>query len=175
MASGLEHVIEGALHPLPDAVPMGPDDHTPSHRRVVGELRTQDQLVVPLAEVISARGQLLIVTHGMGLFVSTSTMPTHTGHQGYAWSPPAHQPRAHGSTRPLRWHPPRWWQDCRPFERTPAAFPYAAHAAQIRPRDRPRADALPCVTLPLDTAGSRAPARSILPRQAPAPASDHGP
>src|SRR5438093_435457 len=59
MTRRLEHVIEGALHSLPDTVAIGTNHHAAAHRRVVGELRAQDDLVVPGAEVLGASRQLL--------------------------------------------------------------------------------------------------------------------
>src|SRR2546422_11586684 len=35
VARRLEHVVQGALHQLPDAVAVGPDHHAAAHRRIV--------------------------------------------------------------------------------------------------------------------------------------------
>ena len=59
----LEHVVERALHPLPDAVAVRADDHAAAHGRVVGQLGAQDDFVVPGAEVRVAGRELLVVSH----------------------------------------------------------------------------------------------------------------
>ena len=59
----LEHVVERALHALPDAVAVRANDHAAAHGRVVGELGAEHDFVVPGAEVVRARGELLLVCH----------------------------------------------------------------------------------------------------------------
>src|SRR5256885_951207 len=54
MARRLDHVVERALHQLPDAVAVRPDDHAPAHRRIVGQLGLGNDVAVPLAEVLRA-------------------------------------------------------------------------------------------------------------------------
>src|SRR5690242_5810777 len=63
MAGLLEHVVERTLHPLPDPVAVRPYHHATAHRRVVGELRAQHNLVIPGAEIVGACRQLLLVCH----------------------------------------------------------------------------------------------------------------
>src|SRR6266487_539696 len=59
MARRLDHVVERALHQLPDAIAVRPDHHAPAHRGVIGELRLHDDIAVPLAEVLRAWGDSL--------------------------------------------------------------------------------------------------------------------
>src|SRR3989475_11169034 len=54
VAGGLEHGIQGALHQLPNAVAVGPDDHAATHRRIIRELRLHNDVAVPLAKVLGA-------------------------------------------------------------------------------------------------------------------------
>ncbi len=51
----LEHAVQGLLHVLPDAVAPGPDHHAPAHRRVLGQLRGPDDLLIPLRVVFRSR------------------------------------------------------------------------------------------------------------------------
>ena len=51
VAGRLEHVVERALHVLPDRVAPRLDDHAAAHRRVLGEVRAGDDLLVPLGVV----------------------------------------------------------------------------------------------------------------------------
>src|SRR5256886_6751313 len=67
MARRLEQVVERALHQLPNAVAVRPDHHATAHRRVIRQLRLDDHVVVPLAEVLRAWGDLL----GLGLHLNT--------------------------------------------------------------------------------------------------------
>src|ERR1051325_2464811 len=62
----LEHVVERALHPLPDAVAIGANDHAAAHRRVVGQLGAKNDFVVPGAEVFSAGRKFFVVSHSVG-------------------------------------------------------------------------------------------------------------
>ena len=55
VARRLEHVVEGALHVLPERVAPRPDDHAAAHGRVLGEVRAGDDLLVPLGVVFVAR------------------------------------------------------------------------------------------------------------------------
>lgn len=41
------------LHPLPQPVPVRPDDHGAAHRPVVGQLGLVDQVLVPAREIVS--------------------------------------------------------------------------------------------------------------------------
>src|SRR6266550_6671311 len=54
MARRLDHVVERALHQLPDAVAVRPDDHAPAHRRIVRQLRLGNDVAVPFAEVFGS-------------------------------------------------------------------------------------------------------------------------
>jgi hypothetical protein len=60
----LEHLVERPLHLLPDGIPVGTDHHAAADRAVIGQLGTSDDLVVPGAEVRSAGGQALGISHG---------------------------------------------------------------------------------------------------------------
>ncbi len=55
VARRLEHVVEGPLHVLPERVAPRPDDHAAAHRRVLGEVRARDDLLIPLRVVLFAR------------------------------------------------------------------------------------------------------------------------
>ena len=59
VAGVLEHLVERALHLLPDGVAVRPDDHAAAHRAVVGQLGPGDQLVVPGTEISGAGGERL--------------------------------------------------------------------------------------------------------------------
>ncbi len=63
MSRLLEHVIESALHALPDAVAVRPNDHAAADRRIVGKLGAEHDLVVPGAEVFRPCRELLVVCH----------------------------------------------------------------------------------------------------------------
>ena len=54
MTCGLEHIVEGALHLLPDGVAVRFDDHTASDGRIFCQIGTDDQFVVPLGIVLGA-------------------------------------------------------------------------------------------------------------------------
>ena len=45
------------LHPLPERVPVRPDDHGAAHRAVVGQLGLGDHVLVPAGEVLRLRGE----------------------------------------------------------------------------------------------------------------------
>jgi hypothetical protein len=59
VAQVLEHLVQDALHVLPDGIAIGTDDHAALHVRVVGELRLLDQVHIPLGKALLARCQLL--------------------------------------------------------------------------------------------------------------------
>src|SRR6266404_5546627 len=59
----LEHVVQGALHQLPQPEAVGPDDHATPHRRVVRQLGLHDHVVVPLAEILRAWRDALGLRH----------------------------------------------------------------------------------------------------------------
>ena len=63
MSGLLEHVVERALHQLPNGVAMRLDDHTTAHGRVIRELCLNDKLVVPLAKILSLRGNPVVAAH----------------------------------------------------------------------------------------------------------------
>src|SRR5947209_19743668 len=52
MAGGFESSIKRLLNVLPQRPAVGPHDHAAAHRRVIGQLRLQYQLVVPLGKVL---------------------------------------------------------------------------------------------------------------------------
>ena len=56
-ACGLEHVVQSALHLLPDSVAVGLDDHTAAHVRLLGQVGFHHQFVVPLAIVLASFGE----------------------------------------------------------------------------------------------------------------------
>src|SRR5947208_15483457 len=112
MARRLDHVVERALHQLPDAIAVRPDHHAPAHRGVIGELRLHDDIAVPLAEVLRAWGdalrfsvlslchqskyQLRSLSHGT--FASVPAFKSRTTARP-AWRPPGPMQPAHGVTR----------------------------------------------------------------------------
>src|SRR5439155_20620784 len=51
----LDAPVELGLHPLPDRVPVGPDDHRSPHRPVVGQLGLGHHVLVPAREVLRLR------------------------------------------------------------------------------------------------------------------------
>src|SRR6266699_1780328 len=63
VAARLNHVIERALHQLPDAVAVRPDDHAAAHRRIIGQLGLGNDVAVPLAEVLRAWRDSLCLGH----------------------------------------------------------------------------------------------------------------
>src|SRR6266550_9245011 len=63
VAARLDHVVERALHQLPDAVAVRPDHHAPAHGRIVGQLGLGNDVAVPLAEVFGAWCDLLCLSH----------------------------------------------------------------------------------------------------------------
>src|SRR5882762_4254543 len=52
MASRLEAAVERALNVFPQRPAVRADDHAAAYRRVVRQLRFQNQLVVPLGEIL---------------------------------------------------------------------------------------------------------------------------
>ncbi len=52
VAGGLEASIQGLLNVFPERPAVGTHDHAAAHRSVVGELRLQHQLVVPLRKIL---------------------------------------------------------------------------------------------------------------------------
>src|SRR5690606_36908986 len=58
-----ETSIQLVAHQLPHAVAIWSDDHAPAHGRVIRQLRAQDQLVVPGAEIFCSGGERLFVSH----------------------------------------------------------------------------------------------------------------
>src|SRR6266540_2103191 len=63
VAAGAEHVIERALHQLPNPIAMWPDDHAATHRRIIRHLGLRNDVSVPLAEVLSAWCDFLCLCH----------------------------------------------------------------------------------------------------------------
>ncbi len=55
VAGGFEAPVVGFLDGLPDGIAVGPDDHGPLHRAVVGQLRLPDHVGVPAGVVLAAR------------------------------------------------------------------------------------------------------------------------
>src|ERR1700677_3972300 len=53
VTSRLDALIKFALQQLPDSIAVGANHHRPAHWPTVGELRTQDELVVPRGEVFA--------------------------------------------------------------------------------------------------------------------------
>ena len=53
VARVLDAAVHQPLDVLPDGVAVGPDDHHPLHRRVVGELGLLDDLDVPLGKILA--------------------------------------------------------------------------------------------------------------------------
>ena len=54
MPRGLDHVVERALHVLPERVAPRADDHAAAHGRALGEIGAGDHLLVPLGVVFGA-------------------------------------------------------------------------------------------------------------------------
>ncbi len=54
MPGRLEHVIQRALHLLPDREAVRLDDHTASNRRILGQVGALDEFVVPLGIVFAS-------------------------------------------------------------------------------------------------------------------------
>ena len=48
VAGGLEHVVEGALHLLPDGVAVGFDDHAAADGGILGQVGAYYKFIVPL-------------------------------------------------------------------------------------------------------------------------------
>src|SRR5439155_23865094 len=63
VAARFDHVVERALHQLPDAVAVRPDDHAAAHRRIIGQLGLGNDVAVPLAEVFGAWRDSLCLGH----------------------------------------------------------------------------------------------------------------
>src|SRR6266478_8858618 len=62
MACSFKSAIERLLNVFPQRPAVRPHDHTAAYRRVVGELRFQNQLVVPLGKILCA-GRKLFFGH----------------------------------------------------------------------------------------------------------------
>ena len=62
MAGGLEAAVERLLDVFPQRPAVGPHDHAAADRRIIGELRLDDQLVVPLGKILCA-GRKLFFGH----------------------------------------------------------------------------------------------------------------
>ena len=58
MARGLEAAVERLLDIFPESLAVRANDHAAADGRVIGELRLEDQLVVPLGEILCAGGKL---------------------------------------------------------------------------------------------------------------------
>ena len=58
VAGGLKHIIEGALHLLPNGVAMGLYHHAAAHRGVLGEVGFGYHVSVPAGVVLRARCDL---------------------------------------------------------------------------------------------------------------------
>ena len=59
----LKHGIKGTLHPLPEGVAPGPDDHATTDLRVFRHFGVPDDLLIPL-------GKILLATRGNSAFVA---------------------------------------------------------------------------------------------------------
>ena len=57
VAGGLEHVVQRALHVLPERVAPRLDDHAAAHGGVLGQVGGADDLLVPLGVVLFAGGR----------------------------------------------------------------------------------------------------------------------
>ena len=69
VAGGLEALVERLLDVFPQRPAVRAHDHAAAHRRVVGQFRFQDELVVPFGKIFGARGQLLIGQCGKPFYV----------------------------------------------------------------------------------------------------------
>ena len=50
----LEHIVERALHELPDAITARPNHHGSTHGGMLCEFRSRNHVVVPRAEILGA-------------------------------------------------------------------------------------------------------------------------
>ena len=74
---GLEHVIERALHVLPERVAPRADDHAAAHRRCLREVGARDDLLVPLGVILrpGRRDRCLRFAHeGSGTVSGTDSL-----------------------------------------------------------------------------------------------------
>src|SRR5437899_648794 len=58
-----EHVVQGALHQLPDAIAVWTNHHAAPHRRIVRQLGLSNDVPVPLAEILGAWRDLFSLCH----------------------------------------------------------------------------------------------------------------
>ena len=63
-------LVQRLLNVLPQRPAVRPDDHAAAHRRVIGQLGFQNQLVVPLRKIFRARGKFLF-RHVLGFQSAT--------------------------------------------------------------------------------------------------------
>ena len=57
--SGLEHIVQGALHLFPNCIAVGLDDHTATYCCLLSEVGIHDQVVVPTRVVVGTLGHLV--------------------------------------------------------------------------------------------------------------------
>ena len=54
----LEHSVKSLLHALPYGITVGLDDHAAAHRRLLGKVGLDYQVVVPLRVVVGSLGEV---------------------------------------------------------------------------------------------------------------------
>ena len=73
MTGGLEAAVKRLLDVLPKRPPVRAHDHATAHRRVIGKLRLDDQLVVPLGKIFCAGGKFFFGHSAVCPFLSIAT------------------------------------------------------------------------------------------------------
>ena len=76
MTRGLEAAVERLLDVLPKCPSVRAHDHAAPHRRVIGELRLDDQLVVPLGKILCAGGKFFFGHAAVCPFLSEANNST---------------------------------------------------------------------------------------------------
>ena len=105
VAQLLEAVVQPALHHLPDAVAVGPDDHAAAHRAVFGQFGGLDHVQVPAGVVDAALGNVGhgALSPGPGSTGRTNARrPLRTAAAKIASGPSAGKPSGRGSSRRSR-------------------------------------------------------------------------
>ena len=113
----LDASVDLRLDPLPDRIAVGPDDHGPSDRTVLGELRLGEDVLVPARKVLRLGGEHALLCHD-------GCHPLHVdlGAQRYPSTPPHLCEVVRQGA--LRWpdgsEQAKWWRGPRPSRRSRA-------------------------------------------------------